>query len=148
MEIRKIDSNDKLINELIDLSILWAEEGSCEGYVSNTPSTFIDKQIYVVIDKDEVIAYLYGYFDTSKKTNSIQKDGDRIFEVDEIYVKKQYRNKGIGTNLYNYVENDIKDKVDLILLSTATKDYKKILHFYIDELDLTFWNARLFKKVK
>jgi len=40
-----------------------------------------------------------------------------------------------------------EEKVELILLSTATKNYKAILHFYLDELDMEFWNARLFKRI-
>jgi hypothetical protein len=34
------------------------------------------------------------------------------------------------------------------MLSTATKNFRAILHFYVDELDMNFWNARLFKKLK
>lgn len=148
MNIIKIDKNSPYINVLVDMSINWQKEGSCEGYVSNTIDTFKDKDIYVALLNDEVVAYLYGYHDISKKNNSVQNINDRIFEIDEIYVKSEYRNKGIGNTLYEYVENDVKDSADLILLSTATKDYKKILHFYIDELGLTFWSARLYKRIK
>jgi len=35
----------------------------------------------------------------------------------------------------------------MLFLSTATKDYKRILHFYIDEMGMDFWTARLFKKL-
>ncbi len=35
----------------------------------------------------------------------------------------------------------------MIFLSTAVKNYKSILHFYIDELGMEFWTARLYKKV-
>ena len=38
-------------------------------------------------------------------------------------------------------------KIDYIMLSTATKDYRRILHFYIDELGMDFWYARLFRKI-
>jgi hypothetical protein len=33
------------------------------------------------------------------------------------------------------------------MLSTATKNWKAIFHFYLDELGMKFWSARLFKKV-
>ena len=33
------------------------------------------------------------------------------------------------------------------MLSTATKNWRAILHFYIDELDMRFWNARLFRRI-
>lgn len=148
MEIRKIDIKSPYINQLIDLSIEWEKEDSCQGYISNNIDTFKDKEIYVMLYGDKVIAYLFGYFEKSQRKNTVQNLDDVIFEVDELFVIKEYRNKGIGKELYEFVENDIRNKTSLILLSTATKDYKKILHFYIDELGLTFWNARLFKRLK
>ena len=148
MEIRKIDIKSPYINQLIDLSIEWEKEDSCQGYISNNIDTFKDKEIYVMLHGDKVIAYLFGYFEKSQRKNTVQNLDDVIFEVDELFVIKEYRNKGIGKELYEFVENDIRNKTSLILLSTATKDYKKILHFYIDELGLTFWNARLFKRLK
>jgi hypothetical protein len=35
-----------------------------------------------------------------------------------------------------------------MMLTTATKNFRAILHFYIDELGMDFWSARLFKKIK
>ena len=146
MEIRKIDENDVLIDTLIKLSVDWENEHNTEGYISNSKDTFKNTEIYVVLIDDEVIGYLYGYFRKSPVSNSVQKIDDRIFEIEELYIVPKYRNMGYGKKLYKYVEEEVKDKVDLILLSTATKDYKRILHFYIDELDMTFWNARLYKR--
>lgn len=146
MEIRKIDENDILIDTLIKLSVDWENEHNTEGYISNSKDTFRNTEIYVALIDDEVIGYLYGYFRKSPVSNSVQKINDRIFEIEELYIVPKYRNIGYGKKLYKYIEEDIKDKVDLILLSTATKDYKRILHFYIDELDMTFWNARLYKR--
>ena len=146
MEIRKIDENDVLIDTLIKLSVDWENEHNTEGYISNSKDTFKNTEIYVVLIDDEAIGYLYGYFRKSPVSNSVQKINDRIFEIEELYIVPKYRNMGYGKKLYKYVEEGVKDKVDLILLSTATKDYKRILHFYIDELDMTFWNARLYKR--
>ena len=36
----------------------------------------------------------------------------------------------------------------LMMVGTATKNYRAILHFYIDELGMEFWSARLFKRLK
>ena len=73
--------------------------------------------------------------------------GAKSFEIEELYVKPMYRSRGIGGKLFRYVEKEVSGGVDVILLSTATKNYRSILHFYIDELGMEFWNARLFKKV-
>jgi hypothetical protein len=37
--------------------------------------------------------------------------------------------------------------VQFIVLSTASKNSKAILHFYLDELGMQFWSARLFKRI-
>ena len=50
--------------------------------------------------------------------------------------------------LFHDVEQAVKAAgIEFIMLSTATKNYKSILHFYIDELGMDFWSARLFKKL-
>ena len=37
-------------------------------------------------------------------------------------------------------------EADYLTLSTATKDFQAVLHFYIDLLGMDFWSARLVKK--
>ncbi len=39
------------------------------------------------------------------------------------------------------------DGAQCITLSTATKDWKRVLHFYLDELGMEFWTAQLFKRL-
>lgn len=46
------------------------------------------------------------------------------------------------------VENTVKPEAEYMVLSTATKNWKAIFHFYLDELDMQFWSARLFKKIR
>jgi hypothetical protein len=50
--------------------------------------------------------------------------------------------------LFKYVEQEVKNEAEYMVLSTATKNWKAIFHFYIDELDMQFWSARLFKKIE
>ena len=58
------------------------------------------------------------------------------------------RCSGIGKALFRYAEQQIKKTgIEFIMLSTATKNYKSILHFYIEELGMDFWSARLFRKI-
>ena len=71
-----------------------------------------------------------------------------FFEVEEIYVAPSMRSKGIGAELFRFAENAICTDTDFVLLSTATRNWRAIFHFYIDELGMEFWNARLFKKIK
>ena len=94
-----------------------------------------------------IIGYLLGHMEAAKETTSIYQANEKCFEIEELYVKPQYRSHGIGKRLFQYVEKKIADEADIILLSTATKNFRAILHFYIEELGMEFWSARLFKKV-
>ena len=49
--------------------------------------------------------------------------------------------------LFQAVENAVKSQAALIMLGTAAKNWRAILHFYIDELGMEFWFARLFKRL-
>ena len=144
MKISETELNDEILQELIALSVEWENEDSCYGYRSNRKDDIEGNRIFIAEEKGEIIAYLFGHSAESKDQSSIIPDGTACFEVMEIYVRKEYRNQGIGTRLFNYAEEQISD--DYITLSTATKNWKAILHFYIDELDMTFHSARLFKK--
>ena len=77
---------------------------------------------------------------------SIIPKGTACFEVVEIFVEEEYRNQGIGRSLFEYMESNIDD--EYIVLSTATKNHKAILHFYIDEVGMNFHSAFLFKKTE
>ena len=75
-------------------------------------------------------------------------EGSRCFEVEELYVRPSRRSKGIGAALFRCAEKAVKGEADYITLSTATKNWRAILHFYLDELEMSFWSARLFKKLR
>ena len=58
----------------------------------------------------------------------------------------RYRSRGIGKQLMENLEKELKKKGQkMMVLSTATKNWKAIMHFYIDEIDMNFWSARLYK---
>lgn len=146
MKIKEVALNDEILEQLISLSKQWEKEDSCYGYSQNSIDDIKSNRIFVVID-DDIIAYLFGHKEKAKNKTTIYQENDEYFVVEEIFVKKEYRNQGIGTKLFKYVENIIKDDINLIVLSTAAINYRAILHFYIEEVGMEFWYATLFKKV-
>ena len=70
-----------------------------------------------------------------------------FFEVEELYVIPEMRSHGVGRTLFRYAETAVRGDADFMVLSTATRNWKAILHFYLEELGMEFWNARLFKKI-
>lgn len=148
MTIKEVALTEELLEQLLSLSEDWETENSCYGYKRNTPDYIKENRIFAAFENGSIIGYLFGHEETVEKTTSIYTSGTKCFEIEELYVKPQFRSRGIGRALFQYVEKEIADKADMILLSTATKNFRAILHFYIDELGMDFWSARLFKRIK
>lgn len=136
------------MNELIVLSKIWVDEAISYGIVANTKQDFVGKDIYVAYNrKNKIVGYLMcSYFEENKQRPTIPL-GSRVCYVDEIYVLKNYRSKGIGSLLFYKMNADIKNKCDYIEVCTSTKNHKKIMHFYEEVLGLNFWSAMFFKKI-
>lgn len=146
--IYETELTDDVIKTLIELSELWEAESSCHGYRKNERADIDGNRVFLASDGEEVIGYLFGHNEKTKEKTSIMPEKTPYFEVEELYVKPEYRSKGIGKKLFSYAEKAVSGCADYIMLSTATKNWKAILHFYLDELDMDFWSARLFKKIK
>ena len=133
------------IKRLLELSLMWEKEDSCYGYRANTEDDFQDRYILAAYD-DEPIAYVFGEEEIQEKQTSVIDKNMHYFEIEELYVHPSYRTRGIGKQLMESLEKELKKKgLEMMMLSTATKNWKAIMHFYIDEIDMNFWSARLYK---
>lgn len=147
MEIKEVKLTENILKTLIRLSQDWEAEKSCHGYRANEYSDIAGNRIFLAYDDENVIGYLFGSIQKSKKMKSIMPEGTPFFEVEELYVIPGKRSNGIGASLFRYAENTVKDSAQYMVLSTATKNWKAILHFYLDELNMEFWSARLYRKI-
>lgn len=130
---------------LLELSLMWEKEDSCYGYRANTEDNFQDCYILAAYD-DELIAYVFGKEEIQEKQTSVIDKNMHYFEIEELYVHPSYRSCGIGKQLMESLEKELKKKgLEMMMLSTATKNWKAIMHFYIDEVGMNFWSARLYK---
>ena len=93
------------------------------------------------------MGYLFGQVTRAKRTSTVMEENTPYFEVEELYIVPGWRSRGVGGALFRYAESQVKQDAEYILLSTATKNWRAILHFYIDEMGMDFWSARLFKKI-
>ena len=148
MNIYEAKLNDELLEKLISMSAEWEAENSTYGYRKNDRSDIEENRIFLAEQDGEILGYLFGHEEKSERASSIMADGTPYFEIEELYVVPSHRSKGVGRMLFQDVEQAVKAVgIEFIMLSTATKNYKSILHFYIDELGMDFWGARLFKKL-
>jgi len=146
IEIKRINVNE-YSDQLIELSKIWCEEDITNGLIPNEISD-LKEPCYAAFDGNKIVGYVFGhYYNAEKKINTI-KEGSKCFEIDELYVLKEYRSQNIGRKLFKVVEEEVNKEAEYITLPTSTKDYKKILHFYIEMMDMTFHSAFLYKKIK
>ena len=148
MIIHEAVPDEEVLGKLIRFSEDWAEENSCYGYRPNDRTDIEGNRIFLAEDEGKVIGYLFGKVYRSERMKSIMPEGTPYFEVEELYVVPERRSQGIGSKLFRYTESAVEPEAEYIVLSTATKNWKAVFHFYLDELDMTFWSARLFKKIK
>ena len=144
--IREASPADEVIEALIVLSRDWEAEASCHGYRANERGDIEGNRVFLAEDGGRVVGYLFGKPFRAEKSNSIMPAGTPCFEVEELYVIPEMRSKGVGKALFDAAEKAVKGEAAFVMLSTATKNWRAILHFYIDEVGMEFWNARLFKK--
>lgn len=148
MLIHEVALDEAVLKQLIRMSEDWEAEHSCFGYRANTIEDIEGNRIFFAEEEDQVIGYLFGNVHPSKNMWSIMPEETPYFEVEELYVIPERRSQGIGAALFRFAEEAMPEDVQYVVLSTATKNWRAIFHFYIEELQMEFWSARLFKRIK
>ena len=147
MIIAEYSLTEEVLADLIRLSEDWEAENSTFGYRANGKEDIEGNRIFLARENGKTVGYLFGHCFDSENMKSIMPEHSRCFEVEEIYVIPERRSQGIGRTLFESAADVMKAEADYVTLSTATKNWKAILHFYLEELDMTFWSARLFRKL-
>ncbi len=148
VSIEEVSLTDEVLAELISLSEDWEAEQSCYGYRANRREDIEGKRIFLAREQGRTVGYLFSKCFRSENMKSIMPEGSPCFEVEEVYVIPSRRSAGIGKALFGFASDAVREEAEYITLSTATKNWKAIFHFYVDEVDMTFWSARMFKRIR
>ena len=134
MVIRRAQTKDlKLISEL---SEVWEKEDVTYGLMKNTIQylqEFLDKELWVVTDNEIVVGYMLGEVKHNNGLSIFEESDSLYFELEEIFIHPQYRGLGFGTALLKRViGEELTDRgIYRITVSTANKDLKKVMDFYV-----------------
>ena len=120
--------SDRILELLIRFSAQWEAENICHGYRANTRADIEGNRIFLAMDGDLPVGYLFGHCLRSKEDTSVIPKDTRCFELEELYVLPEYRSKGVGRGLFSFVEKTIRPDADYLDLGTATKNWRAILH--------------------
>lgn len=146
--LREVSCTEPVLSQLIGLSQEWEKEGSIHGYHKNEPDDIEGNRIFAAFRGERIIGYLFGKMQETEKNSSIMPAGTRCFEIEEIYVQPALRSSGIGSRLFQLAQLAVTGEAQMLTLSTSTKNYQAILRFYIEQMGMQFWNARLFKPLQ
>lgn len=147
MKIIETPLTDTVLVQLLAFSACWEAEDSCYGYRTNERADIEGSRIFLAEEDGQVIGYLFGRCEPARRSTSIMPDGTPCFEIEELYVRPEHRSRGVGGALFRHACDTVRSEATFITLSTATKNWRAILHFYIDEMGMDFWSARLFMKL-
>ena len=109
---------------------------------------YFNKKIFVAVENNMIVGYVYGDFYQETKARSYAKINDKYFELEELYVLPEYRNLGVGQKLFKKIEKYAKQNgAKTLRLNAVSKNYKSLLNFYIDILGMEYISAYLIKKI-
>ena len=138
----------KDINDIVKLSKKFEDEHCCNGIKADNEMFFATKKVVIAKIESEIVGYCYGEVEMKTKATSFFEKGIKFFYLEEIYVSPKFRKKGIGKLLFEFIENYAKSlKCEILETTAVSKDYKKLLKFYIESNNMQFWSANLIKKL-
>lgn len=131
---------------VLALSDALTAEGCCNNMVPDTLDDLREWVIHVAEDDGKLVGYAYGEMAESRYTVGTCRKGERFYDLEMLYVAPSHRGKGIGKALY---ETELNRAQSLgarqIRLTAVNRDWKRLLHLYIDELGFNFWTATLYR---
>ncbi len=132
---------------LLVLSKLWSEEEITYGYAPTDEKKFSSYRCWVAEMDGQVVGYAGGTVETARRDTSIQRAGDRHFELEELYVRPNCRSKGVGRLLLERVEKEARQEgLGQLMLNAANQDYEPLLRFYLRD-GMTPHSFRMFRQL-
>ena len=147
MMIRTATTKD--LSGIAELEQEWLSGVPTWGYRSRSESELRElpgSNTLVAIEEEKIIAFAV----CAPRTNDgscIYIQGDRIMEVLDLFVTRNWRGKGVGQALLTAIEvRAKKDQYTKLIVYSSVRDIDGVLAFYRAS-GFTSWSIQLFKEL-
>ena len=138
------------IESIFQLDQLWDEEGVAYIFTYGNQDDFIAEferfqQYFLVAESDgQIVGYINGSVLVNEKVHILPKQ-EIYLEVENIYVKPEFRNRHVGGDLLErLLEIAEQNGIRRFTVNTVTRDTDRILKFYRQH-GFKPWYVELFK---
>ena len=146
--IRACHPND--IEEILQLDRHWEQENIAHNFIFISREEFIaclerfPEYFLIAESGGHIVGYINGSVQTGKKVAVIPEQ-ESYLEIDNIYVKPEFRNKGIGGKLMKrLLETAAQNGIQRFFVSSDSKEMDKVLNFYRG-YGFKLWYIQMFK---
>jgi ribosomal protein S18 acetylase RimI-like enzyme len=148
VRIRRCTSGD--IDHILELDRQWEQEGIAFEFIPIPREDFMSAlerfpAYFLVAEMEDVIVgYTNGSIRSGRDT-AIVGEHERCLEIENIYVRRDLRNRHIGSRLLDLLLRAAeRDGVHRFLVTTVTRDMDRILDFYRAH-GFRPWSVQLFR---
>jgi len=134
---------------ILELDQLWKDEGVAYVWYGSREVLIADferfPEYFLVAESDgRIVGYVNGSVRTNE-TVEVLPEQEMHFEIENIYVKGEFRNMHVGGDLLERLLGVAKENgIERFVVSTVSKDIDQILKFY-RTYGFRPWYVELFK---
>ena len=139
------------VDEVLQLDRQWEEENIAREFVFVSREEFIAdlerfQTFFLVAESNgSLVGYINGSVRLSREGVAVIPEQEPYLEIENIYVKPDFRNRHIGGKLMErLLEVAEQNGIQRFLVATDSKDMDKVLNFYRRH-GFQLWYVRMFK---
>ena len=125
--IRPADTDAEL-ELILKMCDSWIKEDISYGIIPDKIDELKRQDCFLAYYRGEAAGYMVCEYGVTKKKNSFRDEGDRFYEITELYVLPEFRSRAIGRAMFGLAEEKAKKEgIEHIFITTSTKDYRRVL---------------------
>jgi len=139
------------IDVILQMDELWEAEDIAHEYITENLEEYTAKlkrfpeYILVAESNGTLVGYINGSIHNNEDGLAVIPAGETYLEIENLYVKPEFRHKGIGGRLMqSLLEVAEGNGIRRFILATDNKQMDKMLSFY-KRFGFNIWFARLYK---